>query len=164
MKIFLSLLFILILGVFAALLSASETAVTAASRLRLHQLSKKGHKKAATLLGLQDQITPVISSILLANSCIIVIMTSVMTQLIGDYVGELGLLIASVVMGVLITIYIEVLPKIYVYRNPEHIGMLFAPILQFLKKRVKSVIDGSWSPPPCQITRPIFFKRAPPSY
>ena len=130
----LALIFILILGICAALLSASETAVTAASRLRLHQLAKKGKKNASSLLNLQNHMTAVISSILLMNSCFLVIMPSIMTQLIGSYVGEIGMFFVSLAMGALVTIYIEVLPKIYVYRNPERIGMLFSPILQMLRK------------------------------
>lgn len=123
---------VLVLGVCAALLSASETAITASSHIRLHQLAKRGNAGAKTLLEIQDP--SLISSILLANTWILTAMTSLATHVLAKLLGKMGVLWVSLFMGAFITIYIEVLPKIFVYKSPERVGVFFAPVLERLKK------------------------------
>jgi Mg2+/Co2+ transporter CorB len=138
------ILIIVLLGACASVLSASETAVTASSRLRLHQLAKKGNKKAALLLKLQESMASLISTILLVSMCLLSAMTSLATELSTSYFGKIGVVLIPLVMGGITTIYVEVLPKIYVYRHPEKVGTALAPFLQFLKKilsPITAVVD-----------------------
>ena len=124
---------IIVLGAIAAVLSASETAVTAASRLHLHQLAKKGQERASLLLSLQEKMGTLISTILLVNMSLLSGMTALATQVSMTYLGNMGMLVTSLVMGGLSTIYVEVLPKIYVYPHPEKVGMALAPMLKVLR-------------------------------
>ncbi len=140
MKLFFFSLVTAFLALCAAVLSASETAVTAASRLRLHQLSKKGKKKANLLLALQDKMSSLISAILFSNMWLLSSMTALTTHLITSYLGEqVAMVVAPLFMGVFLTIYVEVLPKIYVYRCPEKVGIALAPMLSILQKALSPI-------------------------
>jgi Mg2+/Co2+ transporter CorB len=127
-------LVIIVFGVLAAFLSASETAVTAASPLRLHQMAKKNDPRAITLLGLQENMPILISSILLANICLLNFMTSLATQLFMNSMGPIGVAVAPFVMSTITVLYVEVMPKIYVYGCPEKAVLFLLPVLTLLKR------------------------------
>lgn len=127
-----SLFIILIFVLIAALGSASEASVLAASRVRLHHLAKKGNRKAAAILDLQTRIGEFISSIILLNTWAITIVTAVSTNIFTHFLGPTGTFYAVLVIGALITIYAEVLPKMYVYRDPDRIALGFAPFFKLI--------------------------------
>jgi Mg2+/Co2+ transporter CorB len=129
----LSGIIILVFGIIASFLSASETAVTMSSRLRLHHLAKKGHERASMLLSLQEQMNTLISTILLINTCLFAGMTTLFTQFMAHFLGDWGIFLSSLVMGAFITLYIEVLPKIYAYQSPEKVALFLAPMLKLLR-------------------------------
>ncbi|BDB95891.1 HlyC/CorC family transporter [Candidatus Hydrogenosomobacter endosymbioticus] len=133
MSLVISIIVSIIAVMCAAVLSASETAVTASSRLRLYQLAKKGHKRAMLLLSLQDNMSTLISSVLLANTWLIAGVTALATHVLVELTGEIGVVIASFFIALFITVYVEVLPKIYVYRNPEKVGIALASWLELLR-------------------------------
>lgn len=130
---FLFLFIIFIFCCISAFLSASETAITMASRLRIHQLAKKGYSRARILLSLQEKMNVLISTILLANTCLFAAMTTLMTKIISAYLSDLAIFMASLVMGAFITLYLEVLPKIFAYHAPEKVGLFLAPFLNGLR-------------------------------
>ncbi len=114
---------------FSALCSASETAVLASSRVRLHHLAKK-NTKASIVLAIQAHIGGFIGAILLLNTWSNTILTALVTGVLTYFFGPAGAVYAALGMSVLITIYAEVLPKMYVYTNPDKVAMTFAPVFQ----------------------------------
>ncbi|MGL4371214.1 MAG: CNNM domain-containing protein, partial [Alphaproteobacteria bacterium] len=80
--LFVSVGVIILLACLAFVLSASETAVTAASRIKLHQLAKQGDSRAEGVLALQKKMGQLISTILLLNTWAITGMTAVATHLL----------------------------------------------------------------------------------
>ncbi|MEK9708226.1 MAG: CNNM domain-containing protein, partial [Alphaproteobacteria bacterium] len=68
--------------------SGSETALTAASRPRMHQLASDGNKRARTVSLLHAQQERLIGGILIGNNIVNILAsalaTSVMIQLFGD--------------------------------------------------------------------------------
>jgi Mg2+/Co2+ transporter CorB len=125
-----TLLLIFLFILLAALGSASEAAVLAASRVRLYHLAKKGNKKASALLKIQEKIGEFISSIILLNTWAITIITALATGILTSLFGEVGTIYAGLGMGALITIYAEVLPKLYVYRAPDRMALAFLPFFK----------------------------------
>jgi len=126
----LSILAILFFILVAALGSASEAAVLAASRVRLYHLAKKGDVSASAILKLQAKIGEFISSIILLNTWSITIVTALATGILTHLFGTAGAVYAALGMGALITIYAEVLPKMYVYTCPDQVALVFAPFFK----------------------------------
>jgi Mg2+/Co2+ transporter CorB len=139
----LSLVAVLIFVFLSALCSASEAAVLAASRVRLYHLAKKGNPKASIILALQSQIGGFISAILLLNTWFITLVTALATGVLTFLFGAAGAVYAAIGMGAIITIYAEVLPKMYVYTNPDRVALAFSPffkpILTLMKPLTKSI-------------------------
>jgi len=126
----LSFIAVLIFLVLSALCAGSEAAVLAASRVRLYHLAKKGNAKAAVILNLQAHIGGFISSILLLNTWFNTLVTALVTGILTYLFGAVGALYAAIGMGVVITVYGEVLPKMYVYTCPDRVAIAFAPFFK----------------------------------
>jgi len=127
---FLSLLTVSALVFLAGLCAASEASVLASSRVRLYHLAKKGNTRASIILNLQAHIGGFISSIVLLNTWIHTIVTVLATGILTYVFGAWGPFITAIGMGALITIYAEVLPKMYVYTNPERVALAFSPFFK----------------------------------
>jgi Mg2+/Co2+ transporter CorB len=66
--LFIGVLVIIILLFLSAFFSGSETALTAASDARLHQLSLQGNRRASIVLRLRRQNETLIGAILIGNN------------------------------------------------------------------------------------------------
>ena len=70
-----------------AYMSAAETAITGASRPRMHRLAQQGNKRAALVNGLLDRKDEAVSAVLLGNSVMNILSasltTAVLTQIFG---------------------------------------------------------------------------------
>jgi Mg2+/Co2+ transporter CorB len=108
--------------------SGSETALTAASRARMHQLEKDGDARAASVNHLIADRESLIGAILLGNNLVnilaSVLATSLFTTLFGP--GGLALVVATAVMTVLVLVFAEVLPKTYAITRPDTMAMSVA--------------------------------------
>lgn len=126
----LSLAAIALLLVFSGFFSGSETALTAASRARLHQMEHGGNKKAAAINKLRNQHTKLISAILLGNNLVNILASALTTSMLISLFGDIGVAYATLIMTVLILIFAEVLPKTYALRRPIRVALLVTPILR----------------------------------
>ena len=114
---------ILVLLVFSAFFSGSETALTAANRAKLHGIDKPG---AARALKLKEDPERLIGGILLGNNLANILATSLATALFTRLLGESGVATATLVMTGLVLIFAEVMPKTYAIINPERMATLVA--------------------------------------
>ena len=119
--VILSLLFVLLLICGSAFMSASETAVTASSRAKLHQLAKAGDKRANLTKELQHNLGLSLSAILLCNTLFVTFATSTVTDIFTDLVGKEGVIYASIFITTLLVVYVETLPKIITVNQPERV-------------------------------------------
>lgn len=127
------IIFVAVLLVILAFLSAAETAVTAASPGRMLKLKSQGNKRALLALGLLKIKEKIISSFLIANSVLNTVCTTVAAAvLISLYGDEYGMIISSVVMSVLMIVFTEVLPKSIAIAKSEHIVLRFSRMIQVL--------------------------------
>jgi len=118
-------LLILLSGFF----SGSETAVTAASRARLHHLEKQGNRRARMIGRLMRKREHFIGSILLGNNAVNILAAALSTSLLISVAGEVGVFYATVGLTLIILIFAEVLPKTYAIRNADRVALAIAPIL-----------------------------------
>jgi Mg2+/Co2+ transporter CorB len=110
---------ILVLLVLSAFFSGSETALTAASRGKLHGLAKQGSRGAKRALKLTDDNERLIGSVLLGNNLVNILATALATSLFTRLFGDSGVAMATLVMTLLVLIFAEVLPKTYAITNAE---------------------------------------------
>jgi Mg2+/Co2+ transporter CorB len=114
--------------------SGSETALTAASRARMHALEKDGDKRAEAVNRLISNREGLIGSILLGNNVVnilaSVLATSLFTQLFGP--GGMALAMATGVMTILVLVFAEVMPKTYAISRPDATAMKVAGIISVL--------------------------------
>lgn len=118
----------------SAFFSSCETAITTASRAKFHHLAKHGNVNAAIILDLQQQLGLVISVLLTMNTMLNSAAVSLATALLITIMGQEGVAYASLVMGGIILIYAEVMPKMLALTNPERMLLIVAPALSFLFK------------------------------
>lgn len=110
---------ILALLILSAFFSGSETALTAASRGKLHGLAELGSRGARRALQLTENNERLIGAVLLGNNLVNILATALATSLFTRLFGDSGVAFATLVMTLLVLIFAEVLPKTYAITNAE---------------------------------------------
>ena len=123
---------ILGLLILSAFFSGSETALTAASRARMHALEQDGNRRAKIVTYLLSIRERLIGAILLGNSLANIAASALATSLFLALFGEAGVAYATVVMTVLVVLFAEVLPKTYAIVNAERMALFVAPAVRFV--------------------------------
>ena len=121
---------IVILLLLSGFFSGSETALTAASRPRMHQLETEGNKRAKLVNGMRDHRDRMIAAILLGNNLVNILASALATSILITSLGEAGIVYATAAMTVLILIFGEILPKTYAFRNAARAALTLAPTLR----------------------------------
>ena len=130
LELILLLLAIFVLLMLSAFFSASETALTAASRARLHQMAQSGNKRAGIVNLLRDQHTKLISAILLGNNLVNILASALATSIFITLFGDIGVAYATVVMTLLVLVFAEVMPKTVALRLSIPVALFVAPLLR----------------------------------
>jgi len=112
-------IFILIL--ISAFFSSSETALTAVSDARMHQISKKGDKRASLVKDLRAKRDLLISAILIGNNAVNVLASVLATSIAITILGEGGVAFAAVIMTLILVVFAEVFPKSYAFKNADKV-------------------------------------------
>lgn len=123
---------ILILLILSGFFSGSETALTATSRARIHQLVKQGDKRARRVEKLIQNQEKLIGAILLGNNLVNILASALATSLFLTLFGEAGVAYATLIMTMLVVIFSEVLPKTYAIQNPEKRALFVSPVIQVI--------------------------------
>ncbi|MEE1544047.1 MAG: CNNM domain-containing protein, partial [Alphaproteobacteria bacterium] len=126
----LTLAAILVLLLTSAFFSGSETALTAASRSRLHHLAQRGNARARLVERLVARRERMIGAILLGNNAVNILASALATSLMIGLFGEAGVAYATIAMTAVIFIFAEVLPKTAAIRNAERTALTVAPVLR----------------------------------
>ena len=110
----------------SAFFSASETALTGASRASMLRLSKQGNREAAVVSSLLAMRERMIGALLLGNNIANIGASALATGIFTEWFGEVGVLYATGVMTVLVVIFAEVLPKTIAINAPDRVALLVA--------------------------------------
>ena len=116
----------------SAFFSGAETALTGASRARLHALEKEGHKRAALVNRLRERKDQLIGAILLGNNIVNTLSSALATTTLIHLFGPEGIFYATALITLLLLVFGEVLPKTYAMIHADSAAMAVAPIIQFL--------------------------------
>src|SRR5258708_4184775 len=110
----------------SAFFSASETALTGASRASMLRLSKQGNREAGVVSSLFAMRERMIGALLLGNNIANIGASALATGIFTAWFGEVGVLYATGVMTVMVVIFAEVLPKTVAINAPDRISLLVA--------------------------------------
>lgn len=122
---------IVILGLIAlsGFFSGSETALTAASRARMHSLENSGEARAGVVNKLIARRDRLIGALLIGNNLVNILSSALATSLLLKLFGDSGVIYATVAMTVLLVIFAEVLPKSWAIAAPDRFAMFVAPMV-----------------------------------
>jgi Mg2+/Co2+ transporter CorB len=113
----------------SAFFSASETAVTGASRPRMHRLAQQGNKRAAMINRLMDRKDEVVSAVVMGNNVVNIFSASLTTAVLTAVFGAAGVAYATVAIGVAVVIFAEVMPKTWALIRVDRVALLLAPAI-----------------------------------
>ena len=130
----LSIISLLVLIIFSAFFSASETAFSSLNRIRLKNMASDGNKKAARALSMSEKFDSLISVILIGNNIVNILATSIATVMFSGLLknSAKGTTVATAVITVAVLIFGEITPKTLAKKSPETFAMFSAPILKCL--------------------------------
>lgn len=123
---------ILCLLVMSAFFSGSETALTAASRARMHQMEKAGDRRASVVSRLIMTRERLIGALLLGNNIVNILASALTTSVFLTLFGEAGVALATVVMTILVVVLSEVMPKTVAISNPDRFALAVAPVVRII--------------------------------
>lgn len=123
-----------ILGLIAlsAFFSGSETALTATSRARMHELQRRGVRRASVVQSLIAMPERLLGAILLGNNLVNILASALTTNLLVVMFGGPGVVFATLVMTALVLVFGEVMPKTYAIIHPDRFSLAVGPIIRAL--------------------------------
>jgi CBS domain containing-hemolysin-like protein len=114
------------------LLAGMETAYSSCNKIRLKYNSENGDIKSTRVLKIIEQSDKSITSILILLNIIHISAASIATVLAVRLLGEIGTLVSTVVLTLLIFTFSEVIPKSIAKDNADAYAIAFAPVLKFI--------------------------------
>jgi len=132
---------ILVLMILSGFFSGSETALTAASRPRMHRLLNQGDKRAEAVHTLWERKERLIGAILLGNNLVNILASALATSLLISLVGEAGVAYATLLMTALVLIFSEVLPKTLALYHADRVALFVARPIQVVVLLLSPVVQ-----------------------
>jgi len=141
-----------VLLVCSAFFSGSETALTAASRARMHRLESDGSTRARIVNRLRENKENLIGALLLGNNLVNIFASALATSVLMKLFGEAGIAYATLGVTLLVLVFSEVMPKTYALLHTDRLALAVAPVV--------SVLVAVFSPATTMISRLVnaFFR------
>ncbi len=137
-----SLISIFVLLCLSGFFSGSETALTAASKAKMHSLEKDGNKRAGLVNRMREQKDKLIGALLLGNNLVNILASALATSALIKLFGEAGVVYATLAMTVLVLIFAEVLPKSYAIIYSDKMALAIAPIINVLVRVLSPITQA----------------------
>ena len=124
----------------SAYFSATETAYSTASKTKLTTLVEKDDKRAALALKLSENYDKLISTILIGNNLVNILLSSLATVVVVDvctnlksaeFAAAYSTLISTAIVTIVVLMFGEITPKTIAKNRPEGFAMFSAPLMQF---------------------------------
>jgi Mg2+/Co2+ transporter CorB len=116
----------------SAFFSGAETALTAASRARMHALEKSGDQRAGLVNRLLMMKERFIGAMLIGNNVVNIGASAFTTSVLIKFFGAEGTIYATIVMSVLVIIFAEVMPKTIAISSPDRAALILSRPLSFV--------------------------------
>lgn len=128
--LYISIMALLVLS--SAFFSMTETAFNSLNHVRLRTLMENGNKRAKLAYNLANKYDCLISTILIGNNIVNIVLATIATIFFTYEMGDIGATVSTVVITVVVLIFGEITPKTIANDFPEPIAMFASPIIQFL--------------------------------
>lgn len=117
----------------SAFFSATETAYSSVSKIRLKNKAENGDKKASKALYITENYDKALSAILVGNNIVNIASSSLATLMFVSFLGDaMGTIVSTVVITIVVLICGEVLPKNFAIENNEKICISTSSVLLFI--------------------------------
>ena len=127
------IIILVILILFSAFFSATETAFSSLNKIRIKMMAEDGNKRAALVQSMQENFDRLLTTVLIGNNIVNIASTSIATVLFISLLGQAsGPSVSTVVMTVVVLIFGEITPKSIAKEKPEVFAMFSAPFLKLL--------------------------------
>ena len=131
------LLSILILVLLSMFFSLAETAFVSVPEEKLFKMSQDGDKRAKMTLNLLSNKDKIISIALLCDNISNIAASSISAVFFADLFGEydeIGILLSTIIMTILVFVFGEVLPKMIAMRQATSVALSITPLFICLSR------------------------------
>ena len=135
-----SIVAVVLLLAISAFFSGSETALTAVSRGRMHQMEKDGSRAAGCVNRLMENRERLIGALLLGNTFINILASSLMTAALEAKLGPRAVAITTGLMTVVILVFAEVMPKTLAIARTDRFALFVARPLRVVVSVLAPVV------------------------
>ncbi len=127
-----SMLIMLVLVILSAYFSATETAFSTFNRIRLKGLAEDGNKRAALVLKMAEDYDKLLSTILVGNNIVNILLTTVATIFFANRIAneDFAAAVSTVVTTVVVLVFGEISPKSLAKQSADRFVMATAPLLR----------------------------------
>lgn len=122
----LTLFAVVVLLAISAFFAGSETALTAVSPGKMHQLEKDGSEAAGIVNRLIGNRERLIGALLLGNTFVNILASSMATSVLQDRFGDQAVAIVTAIMTAIVLIFAEVLPKTLAIARTDRFALTVA--------------------------------------
>ena len=129
-----SILLMLICLILSAYFSATETAFSTFNRLRLKGMAEGGNKRASLVLKMSEDYDRLLSTILVGNNLVNILLTTVATIFFAKLIIEesVATAVSTIVTTVAVLIFGEISPKSLAKEYADGFVMATAPLLRLI--------------------------------
>ena len=129
-----SILLMLILVVLSGYFSATETAFSTFNRLKLKGMAEGGNKRAALVMKLSEDYDRLLSTILVGNNIVNILLTTVATLFCAERIlqEDVAAAVSTAATTVVVLIFGEISPKSLAKEHADGFVMTTAPLLRLV--------------------------------
>lgn len=125
-SVWLPLIIILFCFSLSAFFSGSETALTAASRARMHTLEANGDLRAGLINRMFQKRESLIGALLIGNNIANTAAAALATGVLLKIFGDAGILYATIAVSIFVIFFSEILPKTIAINFPDRMALIVA--------------------------------------
>ena len=122
----------LALLILSAYFSATETAFTSLSKVKMKSLANSGNKKAAQVLNICEKYDKLLTTILIGNNIVNIVLTTIATIYFTFHFPVSGAALSTVIITIAVLIFGEITPKNLAKEIPESFAMFSLPAIKLL--------------------------------
>lgn len=123
---------IVVLLLFSAIFSASETAYNSVNKARLRSIADDGNKRAIMAIKISDNFDKALTTILIGNNIVNLTASALATVIVTARFGVEYVAAATAIITVLVIIFGEIIPKNLANEFPESFALFIAHPLNIL--------------------------------
>ena len=125
---------IVILTLFSGLFSATETAYSSSSKIRLKNMANDGKTKASSVLVILDDFDKFLTSVLIGNNIVNIASATISTLLFSlNLKGGKGPTVSTIVITVITLLFGEIAPKSLAKQAPEKFACATVGVVNFFE-------------------------------